>query len=176
LRQYWVAPLPPFNVVDGNLNTFTTKADALLPGVTLPANILEVGSTLRLSAFGNWSSTGSPTFLTGFYYGAVAGIALAETAAITVGAAAASWPWHMEWEGRVRTVGTSGSIVGQGFIDAGAASLTAITRSAIPLTLALRTVTIDTTVAKAITVGCTCSASSSSNIFITNQLLVELAT
>lgn len=178
MRQYWNAPIPPFQTADANLNTFTTAADvALVPQVTLPANILEVGSTLRISAQGNWSSTGSPTFTYGFYYGGVTtGIALAIGSAITVGAGAASWPWSMEWFGRVRAVGSgsAGSIVGQGFQDNGGASLTAITRIPVPLTLALRTVAIDTTVAKTITVGCACSASSASNIFLVNSLVVEL--
>jgi len=175
MRQYWVAPVPPFQVLNAQLDTFTAAADVpLLPQVTLPANILEVGSTLRISAQGNFSTTGSPTYTYGFYYGGVAGIALAIGGAVTVGAGAASWPWSMEWWGRVRSTGTAGSLVGQGFQDNGLTSLTAVTRIPIPITLALRTVAVDTTTAKTITVGAACSASSGSNIFLLNSLLVEV--
>lgn len=176
MRQYWEAPVPPFQTADAQKDTWTTAADVLLlPQVTLPANILEVGSTLAIRAQGNWSSTGSPTFTPGFYYGGVAGIALAVAGAQTVGSGGASWPWLMEWWGRVRSIGTAGSIVGQGVLRGALTSLTvAFTDTPMPLTLALRTVAIDTTTAKTITVGVACSSSSGSNIFVVNHILVEL--
>src|SRR5678815_647903 len=106
MRQYWEAAIPPFQTADAQLATFTTAADVpLVPQITLPANILEVGSTLRISAEGNWSSTGTPTFTWGFYYGGVAGIALAIGPAATTASGAAANPWMMEWWGRVRSVG-----------------------------------------------------------------------
>lgn len=174
MRQYWSAPVPPFQVIDAQLASFTAAADVpLLPQVTLPANILEVGSTLRISAQGNWSSTGTPTFTWGIYYGGVAGTALAIGPAATTASGAATNPWNLEWWGRVRSVGTAGSIVGQGWQD-NPTSLTAWSHIPIPLTTVLRTVAIDTTAAKTITVGAACSASSPSNIFVVNSILVEL--
>lgn len=174
MRQYWVAPVPPFSTTDGSINTFTAATDAsAAPQITIPANFLEVGMTLRISAEGNWSSTLTPTYTWGFYYGGVAGIALAIGPAATTASGAASNPWMMDWWGRVRTVGSSGSIVGQG-MQCNPTSLTAWSIIPVPVTAALRTVTIDTTTAKAITVGAACSASSASNIFVVNSLLVEV--
>lgn len=174
MRQYWVAPVPPFTTADAQLATFTTLADVpLVPQVTIPANFLEVGMTLRISAQGNWSSTGTPTFQWGFYYGGVAGAALAAGPAATTASGAASNPWSMEYWGRIRAVGSSGSIVGQG-VQRNPTSLTAWSIIPVPVTAAARTVTIDTTTAKTITVGAACSASSGSNIFVVNSLLVEV--
>lgn len=174
MRQYWVAPVPQFSAASAQLASFTTAADVpIVPQVTLPANILEVGSTIRISAQGNWSSTVTPTYTWGFYYGGVAGVALAIGPAATTASGAASNPWSMEYWGRVRAVGTSGSIVGQG-VQRNPTSLTAWSIIPVPVTAALRTVTIDTTAAKTITVGVACSASSASNIFVVDSLLVEL--
>src|SRR5258708_28110693 len=59
------------------LNTSVTLTDiSVAPQITLPANFLNyVGATLRLTAFGTFSNTGTPTLLLGFYYGGVAGVA-----------------------------------------------------------------------------------------------------
>lgn len=174
MRQYWEAAIPPFQVLDAQLATFTALADVpLLPQVTLPANILEIGSTLRISAQGNWSSTGTPTFQYGFYFGGILGVALCQGPAATTASGAASNPWSMEYWGRVRATGTAGSIVGSGFQE-NPTSLIATTRIPVPVTAAARTVAIDTSAAKTITVGVICSASSGSNIFVVNSLLVEL--
>jgi len=174
MRQYWEAAIPPFHTADGSINTFTAVTDASpAPQITIPANYLEVGATLRISAQGFWSSTGTPTYTWGFYYGGAAGIALAIGPAASTASGAASNPWSMEWWGRVRAVGTSGSIVGQG-VQRNPTSLTAWSIIPVPVTAALRTVAIDTTTAKAITVAAACSASSASNIFAVNSLLVEV--
>jgi hypothetical protein len=107
----------------------------------------------------------------GFYYGAVAGTALAATGAITTGTAT-NWLWRMEYEGRVRTTGATGTIMGAGFLSLGT-SLTAASVATLPGT-ALAAVTIDTTVAKQITTGATWSAASASNTLTCHHFSVEL--
>ena len=176
-RQYWVAPIGPLAVgPDVAQNTFTTLKDiSIVPQVTLPANALEVGSELELQASGEFSTTGAPTLLLGFYYGGTAGVALAASAAITTGTGAAAWPWVMRWRGVVRSIGTSGTIKGQGILDLGT-SLTAFAVSPIPITQALRTVTIDTTVAKAVTVGAAWGTSSVSNSVTCYDISAKLVT
>jgi hypothetical protein len=79
-----------------------------LPGYTL----LEPGMELEMWAAGQFSNTGTPTLLLGFYYGGVAGLALAATSAIITTTGAAAWPWMMHYRGVVRAVGASGQIVG----------------------------------------------------------------
>jgi hypothetical protein len=177
LRQYWVAPLPPLHTSDGTAyNTSTSLTDVSpAPNITIPANLLEVGSELELSARGSFSTTGTPTLLLGLYYGGIAGVALAASGAITTGSAAASWPFILEYRGVVRAIGSSGSINGQGILYLGT-SLTAFTVRPIPETLAARTVAIDTTAAKAITVGAQWGTSSASNTLTVNDISVKLVT
>lgn len=127
----------------------------------LAASELQVGSVIELEAFGVASNTGTPTLLLGFYYGGVAGTALAATSAVTTTTAMTNWAWRLKWTGTVRSVGSTGTIMGFGSVDI-PTSLTAITTRRIPET-ALATVTIDTTTAKALTVGAQWGTSSASN-------------
>lgn len=174
-RQYWVTPIPPFNIVDGAaLNTSTTLTDiSPAPQIVLPANLLEIGSEIEINAFGNFSTAGTPTLLIGIYYGAVAGVALAASTAVTTGSAAASWPWMLRYRGIVRSNGATGSINGQGEFLLGTA-LTSFSARPIPETLALRTVTVDTTTAKSITIGAQWGTSSASNTITCNDISVKL--
>jgi hypothetical protein len=173
--QNWAAPLPPNHVADGaSYNTSVTLTDvSRAPQKQLAAMQLVEGTEIELAAHGNFSTTGTPTLLLGFYYGGVAGVALAATTAITTGSAAASWPWRLYYRGRVRATGTSGSINGDGHIMLGT-SLVAFTLRPIPETLALRTVTIDTTIVKNISVGAQWGTSSASNALICNDLSIML--
>jgi hypothetical protein len=177
MRQYWVAPLPPFHVADGTaLANSTTLTDiSSVPPIVIPANMLEIGSEIEITAFGQFSTTGTPTLLLGAYYGLVAGVALAATAATTTGSAAAAWPWMLTYRGVVRAVGTSGSINGQGRVNFGT-SLTASSTVHMPATAAARTVTIDTTAAKAISIGAQWGTANASNTITCNDISVKLIT
>jgi hypothetical protein len=177
VRQYWVAPIPPFHTADGAAyNTSVTLTDVSpAPAITLPANFLEQGSEIELEACGQFSNTGTPTLLLGFYHGGVAGVALAASSAITTTTGAAAWPWIIRYRGVVRAVGSTGSIVGQGWLKLGT-SLTAFAMSAIPVTAAARTVTIDTTTAKSITCGAQWGTSNASNTLTCNDISVKVVT
>lgn len=177
MRQYWVAPVPPFHIADGTAyNTSVTLTDVSpLPNILIPAMMLEVGSEIEITAAGQFSNTGTPTLLLGFYYGAIAGVALAASSAVTTTTGATAWPWQLSYRGVVRTTGTTGSINGQGYFHLGTA-LTAYTVRPIPEVAASRTVTIDTTTAKAITVGAQWGTSSASNTLTVNDISVKLIT
>jgi hypothetical protein len=174
MRTLYVAPVPPLNILAGTAyNTSITLTDVSpAPQIVLPANQLDNGMMIRLTAFGTFSNTGTPTLLLGFYYGGVAGTALAATSAITTTTGATNWPWRLEWEGRVRSTGTAGTILGAGMLSL-ATALTAYTYRPVPET-ALATTTIDTTTAKAITVGAQWGTSSASNTLTCHNLDVEL--
>lgn len=176
-RQYWVAPVPPLHTADGAAYaSSTTLTDVSpTPHIVLPANLLEAGSELEIFAHGQFSNTGTPTLLLGFYYGAVAGVALAATSAVTTTTGATAWPWMIQYRGTVRAIGSSGSINGQGRIYLGTA-LTSFTIRPIPEVAASRTVTIDTTTAKSITVGAQWGTSSASNTLTCNDISVKLIT
>lgn len=177
MRQYWVAPIPPLHIADGAAyNTSVALTDVSpTPPIVLPANLLESGSEIELEAHGQFSTTGTPTLLLGFYLGGVAGVALAATAATTTGSGAAAWPWMMRYRGTVRAIGSAGSINGMGRLYLGT-SLTALSMVALPASAAARTVAIDTTGAKSITVGAQWGTSSASNTLTVNDISVKLVT
>jgi hypothetical protein len=176
-RQYFVAPVGPFHTADAAAyNTSATLTDVSpLPHITLNGNLLEPGTEIELTAHGQFSNTGTPTLLLGFYYGGIAGVALAASSAVTTTTAAVAWPWQLWYRGVCRTAGTTGSIHGQGRFYLGTA-LTAFTLRPIPETAAGRTVTIDTTVAKIITVGAQWGTNSASNTLTCTDVSAKLIT
>lgn len=173
--QVWTYPLQPQAIASGAaLASSTTLTDVSpTPNITIPANYLQPGMLIRVKAAGTFSNTATPTLLLGVYYGAVAGTALAATSAITTTTGATNWQWTVEYVGRVRTIGSSGTIMGYGAVDLGT-SLTAVTHRPIPET-ALAAVTIDTTAAKAITLGAQWGASSASNTLTCVHFDIDIA-
>lgn len=172
--QFWESHIGgPAGGAGAALASSTTLTDvSVTPQITIPANFLNyVGATLRLTAFGNFSNTSTPTLLLGFYYGGVAGTAICATGATTTTVSATSWPYRLEATVTVRTTGSSGTVMAQGFVDL-ATSLTAVSRIPMPAT-ALATVSVDTTSAKAITAGAQWGTSSASNTLTNQQMLVE---
>jgi hypothetical protein len=159
-----IGPFPP--AIGAAFSTFTTRQDvSAQPLPVIAAQKLRPGSHLEIDACGEFSTTGTPTLSIGIYLGTAAAAittVIAESAAITTGTGAAAWPWHLHWEGVVTAVGTAGSLTGLGILDLGT-SLTAMSPAAIPTTQALRTVAIDTTIARAIGVCATWGTSSASN-------------
>jgi len=173
--QTWVEAIPRFHTASGTaLATSTTLTDiSPTPNISIPGGRLQAGTTIRLTASGQFSNTGTPTLLLGFYYGGVAGAALGATAAITTTTGATAWPWRLHYQGRVRSTSATGQIVGQGNLHLGT-SLTQFSDFALPATAAARTVTIDTESAKVITVGAQWGTSSASNTITCDEILVEI--
>lgn len=174
--QFWEAVLnsPGLGAGANYTNTTTINDVSPAPQLVLPANFLYTGQSLRFTAFGTVATSATtPTLVLGFYFGGVAGVALAASAALTVpNTATVNWPWRMEATATIRSVGATGTIITQGFIDI-AATLTTLTHAPLPAT-ALNTVTIDTSsVAKAVTVGATWGTAASTNILVCHQFLVE---
>lgn len=87
-----------------------TDISPVNPTVTLPANFQYPGSAFKLTAFGIFSTTATPTLLLGFYYGGVAGTAIVTSGAITTGSGVTNVPWHMEAYLTVRSVGATGTL------------------------------------------------------------------
>jgi hypothetical protein len=177
---YLTTPVGPFPTAAGaSFGTFTTRQDVSpQPLPVIQGGTLRIGSKIWMKATGEVSSTGSPTLILGFYFGTVAGSITAnafwESGAITV-ATGAAWPWDLELLAIVTgPLGTTASIVGQGVLQMGT-SLTAFSNTAVPITQALRTVSVlDTTIGRAIGVCGTWSASSASNTVKVNSLTVQL--
>lgn len=165
---YLCEPVGPFpTAVSAAFNTFTAKQNVTTAGnvPVIPAGKLRAQTKLHVAARGNFSTTGTPTLGLGFWIGTRAlamTIDLAISSLITTGSGAAAWPWMMEWDGICTATGTAGSLIGQGWLCLGTA-LTTISTVPIPITAALRTVAIDTTIERAIGISAAFSASSGSN-------------
>lgn len=170
MNQTWENLLDPHPIARGAaFATFTTAKDVSptpLPFVL--ASELKLGSKVELEAFGEFSTTGTPTLQLSFLYGVAAGqvasggVTLAASGSITTGSGAAAWPWHVKWVGIITATGASGTIYGSGLLDLGT-SLTAVATSTLPVTAAARSVTIDTTISKTFGVGAAWGTSSGSN-------------
>jgi len=164
--------------------TFTTKKDiSPLPIPKIPAGRLDIGSMLKIEAEGEWScTTGSPTIILGLYLGThdgtlaipaiVTDIALSSAMACGAGALT-GMPWRLEWRGKCIKVGSAGQLVGNGELNFGT-SLTAFNNVPIPITQALRTLAINTTVENAIGVSGTWSASNAANSLTTYNLTASI--
>lgn len=177
---YLVTPLSPFPAAVGAAaNTFTTRLDiSPAPLPVMPALTPRVGTKLWLKANGEFSTTGTPTLVLGFFIGSIASPStittdIALSSVITTGSGAAAWPWEMEWLGMFTAINSSGSVTGSGELKLGT-SLTAWTSTPIPITQALRTFTWDTTAAKAVGVSATWGTSSASNSIKCNNLTALL--
>jgi len=171
---YLVTPLGPFPAAIGNaFNTFTTRQDiSPRPLPIMQGGTARAGMKLKLEAEGEFSNTGTPTLVLGFYIGTeVPAITtpLAESSAITTASGVTALPWRLEYRGIFTATGTTGTIVGCGSLEYGT-TLTAVTTVPIPITLALRTVTIDTTIARAFGVCATWGTSSASNTIKTYNI------
>src|SRR4051812_50140552 len=112
-RQYWISPLPPFQIADGpTIGAAAALGDASpTPAVVIPGGLLETGSRLEFSAFGRCTTTGTPgTIIVGVYLSASgaaisAGQALCATAALVPVATQTNRSWRGGGEaprGRVR--------------------------------------------------------------------------
>lgn len=148
----------------GALSNYTAQR-AFDTYATIPANSLEPGSVIRIRYQGiqtavNGTDTIQPILTIGASLGA--NNAVTGGTALTTGTATAggvSKIFHGEYELVIRTIGSSGTMVGNGIFKAVPAA--EATYAAVDDILA--STTIDTTVDQLITVGIAYSAASSSN-------------
>lgn len=177
MRQYWTAPLPPFHTADGAAyHTSVTLTDVgPTPQVLLPAGILEAGTRLEFLAFGRFSNTATPTLNLGIYSGTIgqaigSAVAIVTSGAVTTITGAANRTWRIEGHIHVRSVGASGTVLAVGELS----NVSSTGRDMMPAT-APATATIDTTVARYLTIGATWGTSSASNTLTVHGVEFRLA-
>lgn len=162
----------PFQNQSGSAQSNFTAATVLEPAsFTLPGFSLQVGSVLRLTARGIFSTSGTPTLTLTFYYGGTGGVALITTGAVTTASGAANAVWEFKADMRVQTIGSSGTCLTLGTV----AGITAATGfSVVPTTSSTgNQATIDTTSNKAIDIAAAWGTGSASNSITCHQFLVE---
>lgn len=146
--------------------------------LTIPASFLVPGNILSYRAAGIFSTTSAPTIILGLYYGGVAGVALAETVAITTVSGGANITWMLEATSRVVSTGTSGKILTQGSVVGVEAKSLAGTSAGTTMmpeeSSTAGEATINTSESKILTVGAKWGTESESNTITCYQWLVEI--
>lgn len=164
MRQYWIAPLPPFHTADGP----TTAPASILgdmtptPPVVIPANMLEVGSRLEINCFGRFTTAATPgTVVVGLYLAptataTAAGNAVCVTAALAPIASQTNRTFRIEGNASIRTVGatTAATIIASLEVTNVTGSATAPGTDIAPAT-APATFGFDSTVANSVRLGIT---------------------
>lgn len=171
--QSWEAVLnvPGEGAGSALANTTTATDISPSPQLTLPAGYMYIGQRLRVVGYGIFSTTGTPNLTLGVYYGGVAATLLAGTGTVATGNNAASWPWRIQAEIYVRSLGSSGTVWVNGIVFLGT-SLTAMTPLWIPNSQT-QPVTVNTTTANTLTVGATWGSASSSNTITCEDAYIE---
>jgi hypothetical protein len=147
--------------------------------------LIGLGTEMRIRAHGEMTSTSAtPTLKFGFYWGTVGAaisgaVIIAESPATAMSASAASWPWMVEWDGEFRAMSNTGglntgSLNGMGKVHRGSSLTAFAVPEAMPVTKALRTVALDTSVNKQLMMGITLSATTGSPSITVDDLIVEL--
>lgn len=119
-RQYWEEALA-WATADGTPVANTTTETIIFPDVTIPANYMQDGRTLRLHAYGRYSTTGTPTLVFALRWGGVAGTVLCQSTTITGGSGITNAIWGVVATLQVRTNGATGTIfaIGEAVLGSG---------------------------------------------------------
>jgi hypothetical protein len=162
----------------------------ITPGVTeIPAGMLNLGTRVRLVAWGSYiATTTASTMAFGFYMNNPGVTILTTPAVLTLGpaitAVASTMSWELQYWGLIAavstTTGTAGSIVGRGRFTSSLTSwTTAETVSITPQSAAAQTVAQTATGmitynAQCIQVGCTVTTATGITSITTNELTCEI--
>lgn len=149
-----------------NTTTETTLASTGEGSLTLPANFLRPGRTVRVRASGFASDTGTPTLRFRVKLGSTT---IGDTGAIALTGTVSNEGFVVDYELTCRTAGASGTVIGQGFSHVDNSTNTGLLES-LPSTAA---VTVNTTTAQAVSVTAQWGTASSSNTITCTNLVVE---
>ncbi len=114
-RQFWSETLA-WATASGATVTTTTTETILFPNITIPANYLQDGRSLRLRALGEYNTLGSGTVsrIITLRWGGVAGTVICKTGTVTVLISASHWLWDVDLIMTVRSNGATGTVMGNG--------------------------------------------------------------
>lgn len=114
-RQYW-SELISWATASGTAVASTTTETIMFPNVTIPANYMQDGRTIRLIVIGQYSELGSGTvsIIYQVRWGGVAGTTICKTGTITTLISAAAWLYQFEVWITTRSNGSAGTLMGNG--------------------------------------------------------------
>jgi hypothetical protein len=153
-----------WTTADGAAISNTTTESIIFPNITIPANFMQDGRVLKLTAYGKLSTTGTPTMTWAIRWGGVAGTLLATTEAIAMGSGVTNVNWSVEAVIQTRANGTAGSLFVMGGVRVHTSS-TAVSQNVFGVSGydAPAAVTADLTVDTALSLTGDWSAQSASN-------------
>jgi len=180
-RQFWSETLA-WATADGTAVANTTTETIIFPNITIPANFMQDGRTLRLTAYGRYSTTATPTLTFAVRWGGVAGTIISQSGAITTGSTVTAAQWKLSIVIQVRTNGSSGTVFSMGDVtlheDAVATAGTVTNYGMVnPMASAgvatPAAVTVDLTADTALSITADWSAASASNTLTGHIYLLE---
>ncbi len=120
-RQFWSETLA-WATASGTAVANTVTETILFPNITVPGNYLADGRVLRLTAYGGYGTTATPTLQFRLRWGGVAGTVMAATGAYTTGSgvgggASMTALWKVELIIQIRANGSSGTAMSNGTVD-----------------------------------------------------------
>lgn len=108
-RQYWTESLA-WATADGTAVSATTTETIVFPNITIPANFMQDGRTLRFTAYGRHTSAGQ-TVIFRMRWGGVSGTIICASPTVTAPTATAGI-WKHEGLIQTRSNGSSGTLFG----------------------------------------------------------------
>lgn len=180
-RQFWNETLA-WATADGTAIASTTTETIIFPNVTIPANYLQDGRVLRLTAYGRHSTTGTPTLVFAIRWGGVSGTVICQSGAVTCGSGVSNAMWRMEAIIQVRANGSSGSVFAVGEVSLGEDAAPSVGSATNAPGISLMgsagvatpaAVTVDLTADTALSVTADWSASSASNTLTGHVYVIE---
>ena len=145
----------------------TTLIGTGIGTVTLPANFLTAGKSLRITARGYISDTGTPNITIQFKLGSTS---IVSTGTVALAGTISNNAWRAESIITCRTVGASGTVKGQGNFQYDESTHAGTTLGMV----STGTATVDTTGTLAVNLTVTWGTSSASNTITCSNLLVEV--
>lgn len=164
-RQYYADMIaePPL----ANLTALVaTTIEALWPAATytpiFAGDANKPGKVYRITAGGIWSTGASGTLIITPNVGtATGGATMGASPTETVPVSISNIPWYLEYTAVIRTVGTSGTIIGTGTFNSTGIAANTSPGAVMVTTFGGTSATIDTTAASGITIGKTLSVAGS---------------
>lgn len=93
----------------------TVTETILFPDIVIRANALQYARALKLSATGQYSTTGTPTLQFALRWGGVAGTLLCQSAPIVMGSGVTAGLWRVDIELTTQASGAAGTIMANGW-------------------------------------------------------------
>ena len=180
-RQFWSETLL-WAVASGTAVANTTTETIMFPNATIPANFLQDGRAFRIRAFGQYSTTATPTIIFTLRWGGVAGTVLCKTAACTTPSGVTAATWDLDVIVQTRSNGSAGTVMANGtarVFAAVAGTVASATGAGLvtPMTaggvVTPATAAVDLTADTALSLTATWSAASASNTLTGLNYTVE---